>query len=164
MTTPLIASVLDELSGLINDSDLHISQLVLTLLCTIMTVSPASIAGIHSQILPRILDLVVSSLLQGSALVACLQFFSQLVKLEVPGMEFGAIFEVYKVITKSLRTLCTDKLSFWIPYTIATSICTHSHKVVLYTIRNFVTCFCFCIQMLTSFVYNPTANTIHKQV
>ncbi len=98
MTTPIITTVLDELPGLISDSDLHISQLVLTLLCTVMTVSPAAIVGVRSHILPRTLDLVVSSLLQGSALMACLQFFSRLVRLEVPGMEFGAIFEVGKVL------------------------------------------------------------------
>ncbi len=104
MTTPLITTVLDELPGLISDSDLHISQLVLTLLCTVMAVSPAAIVGVRSHILPRTLDLVVSSLLQGSALMACLQFFSRLVRLEVPGMEFGAIFEVGKVLLVLTRT------------------------------------------------------------
>ena len=94
MAPPLINAVLDELPGLINDSDLHISQLVLTLLCTMMDVRPEAIAGVRIHILPKVLDLVVSSLLQGSALTACLQFFSRLVKLELAGMDFGAIFEV----------------------------------------------------------------------
>lgn len=94
MTPPLFTSVLEELPVLINDNDLHISQLVLTLLCTVMEVSPGSISEVRSHILPKTLDLVVSSLLQGSALTACLLFFSKLVKLGLPGLEFAAIFEV----------------------------------------------------------------------
>lgn len=94
MTSPLFTAVLEELPVLINDNDLHISQLVLTLLCTVMAVSPQSISEVRSHILPRTLDLVVSSLLQGSALIACLQFFSKLVKLELAGLNFEAIFNV----------------------------------------------------------------------
>ena len=43
MNEVLYKTVMDELAVLISDSDLHISQLVLTLLGTIMEISPASI-------------------------------------------------------------------------------------------------------------------------
>ena len=43
MTGPLYKAVMEEIPTLISDNDLHISQLVLTLLCTVMNVSPASI-------------------------------------------------------------------------------------------------------------------------
>ena len=43
MTGPLYKAVMEEIPILISDNDLHISQLVLTLLCTVMNVSPESI-------------------------------------------------------------------------------------------------------------------------
>ena len=46
MSAPLYRSVLEELPQLISDNDLHISQLVLTLLCTVMDVSPNSIVEV----------------------------------------------------------------------------------------------------------------------
>ena len=46
MSAPLYRSVMEELPQLINDNDLHISQLVLTLLCTVMDVSPNSIVEV----------------------------------------------------------------------------------------------------------------------
>ena len=149
MNEVLYRIVMDELPVLISDSDLHISQLVLTLLGTVMDISPNSIRQVlcahvhecmctcmcihvcacmctceylgvcirtctcmcifccsHSSpspltlhqirdyILPNTLTLVLSSLLQGSALNACLQFFSKLVKLQLPGLGFRDIFKV----------------------------------------------------------------------
>ena len=51
MTFDLYKAVMDELPVLISENDLHISQLVLTLLCTIMDISPASIAEVRVQLL-----------------------------------------------------------------------------------------------------------------
>ena len=50
MTFDLYKAVMDELPVLISENDLHISQLVLTLLCTIMDISPASIAEVRVQL------------------------------------------------------------------------------------------------------------------
>ena len=94
LTTELYQTALEELPALISDNDLHISQLVLTLLCTVMEVSPGSVVTIKEHILPNTLSLVLSSLLQGSAMVACLNFFRKLVQLGLPGLDFGNIFRV----------------------------------------------------------------------
>lgn len=96
VTTALYKAVLDELPVLICDNDLHISQLVLTLLCTIMDVNPDCIPAVQEHILPNTLRLVLSSLLQGSAMSACLLFFTKLVRLHLPGLDFHAIFKVGK--------------------------------------------------------------------
>ena len=50
MNEGLYKAVMDELAVLISDSDLHISQLVLTLLGTVMDVSPASIKEVCVQL------------------------------------------------------------------------------------------------------------------
>ena len=94
VTAALYKAVLDELPVLICDSDLHISQLVLTLLCTIMDVNPECIPAVQEHILPNVLKLVLSSLLQGSAMSACLLFFTKLVRLHITGLDFQAIFRV----------------------------------------------------------------------
>ena len=112
MNEALYKTVMDELAVLISDGDLHISQLVLTLLGTVMNISPSSIrevspipvpvhvsfqfplSQIHEAILPNIHSLVLSSLLQGSAMTACLSFFAKLVTLQLPGLGFDEIFAV----------------------------------------------------------------------
>ena len=173
MNEELYKVVMDELAVLISDTDLHISQLVLTLLGTVMDNSPSSIKEVslipiflfsslfpslslslplslspsslphspslppsslplspspslpssfppppspslppsspfspsltpslpphqvHTSILPNTLTLVLSSLLQGSAMTACLQFFAKLVKLRLPGLGFQDLFQVH---------------------------------------------------------------------
>ena len=50
MNEGLYKAVMDELAVLISDSDLHISQLVLTLLGTIMDISPASIKEVCAEL------------------------------------------------------------------------------------------------------------------
>ena len=50
MNEGLYKAVMDELVVLLSDSDLHISQLVLTLLGTIMDISPASIKEVCVQL------------------------------------------------------------------------------------------------------------------
>lgn len=92
MTPELYKAVMDELPPLISDNDLHVSQLVLTLLCTVMETNPQSILTIKSSILPRIFQLLLSSLLQGSALKVELLFFSKLVGLDLPDLGFTTIF------------------------------------------------------------------------
>ena len=94
VTAALYKAVLSELAVLINDSDLHISQLVLTLLCTVMEVNPDCVVDMKEQILPSTLNLVLSSLLQGSAMSACLLFFTKLVQLALPGLDFHSVLKV----------------------------------------------------------------------
>ncbi len=107
---------MEELPVLINDNDLHISQLVLTLLCTVMDVSPKSISEVKGHILPNTLNLVLSSLLQGSALAACLMFFTKLVRLGQPGLDFPNVFKVS----------CHSKVLIVTNYVVLNSTCVFS--------------------------------------
>lgn len=54
-----------ELPALLNESDLHIAQLTLNLLTTIAKLHPAALTRVSDHILPEIIVLVKSPLLQG---------------------------------------------------------------------------------------------------
>ncbi|XP_063993301.1 cullin-associated NEDD8-dissociated protein 1 [Diachasmimorpha longicaudata] len=86
--TDLLDKVTAELPALLNESDLHIAQLTLTLLTTIAKVHPAALTRISETILPEILVLVKSPLLQGAALYAMLEFFQALVQAGIPGLGY----------------------------------------------------------------------------
>lgn len=86
--TDLLDKVTAELPALLNESDLHIAQLTLTLLTTIAKVHPAGLTRISETILPEILVLVKSPLLQGAALNAMLEFFQALVQAGIPGLGY----------------------------------------------------------------------------
>lgn len=74
--------IIVELSGLISDSDLHMTALALELCCTLMgdERSSQSVAlAVRNKVLPQALTLIRSSLLQGQALLALQNFFAALV-------------------------------------------------------------------------------------
>jgi cullin-associated NEDD8-dissociated protein 1 len=57
--------VITELAPLLSEADLHIAQLTLTLLTSIAQLHSAALARVSDAILPEILTLVKSPLLQG---------------------------------------------------------------------------------------------------
>lgn len=59
------SQVTAELPALLNESDLHIAQLTLNLLTTIAKLHPTALTRVSEHILPEILILVKSPLLQG---------------------------------------------------------------------------------------------------
>ncbi|XP_061375956.1 cullin-associated NEDD8-dissociated protein 1-like isoform X1 [Gastrolobium bilobum] len=74
--------IIIELSGLISDSDLHMTALALELCCTLMgdrRSSPSVGLAVRNKVLPQALTLIKSSLLQGQALLALRNFFAALV-------------------------------------------------------------------------------------
>lgn len=92
LNSQVITIILNEIPPLINESDLHISQLSLSLL-TSLTRFPAmqDLAIIPQSILPETLLLVRSPLLQGAALQAVLDFFQSLVRSSYPGLDYGGL-------------------------------------------------------------------------
>ena len=90
----MLDKVTDELPILISESDLHIAQLTLTLLTTIAKLHPASLANISDNILPHVLLLVRSSLLQGTALNSMLEFFQALVQAGIPDLGYRELLEM----------------------------------------------------------------------
>ncbi|XP_054718633.1 cullin-associated NEDD8-dissociated protein 1-like [Uloborus diversus] len=88
LTQDMITTVLAELPPLISESDLHISQLTMSLLTSISKVQKQPLMNVTDAILPEILTLVHSPLLQGAALNAMLEFFQSLVTTQLPGVTY----------------------------------------------------------------------------
>jgi len=87
----LFKSVLQELAPLINDADLHLTHLALSLCVSMLVANPASAGTIESDILPKALELIKSPLLQGLALESLLSLLSALVKSNVKN--FNSLLE-----------------------------------------------------------------------
>ena len=81
-----LSPVLAELPPLVSETDLHIAQLTLALLTSVTTSHASTIPVIQKSILPEVLKLAESPLLQGAALAAMLDFFRALVGAGVPGL------------------------------------------------------------------------------
>ena len=81
-----LSPVLAELPPLVSETDLHIAQLTLTLLTSISIHHRQAIPTIQKTVLPEILKLAESPLLQGAALAAMLEFFKSVVSAGVPGL------------------------------------------------------------------------------
>jgi cullin-associated NEDD8-dissociated protein 1 len=87
-------SIIKELPPLVSESDLHVSQLTFNVLSTIATASKASLAKTPHGVLPAIINLLKSPLLQGSALTALLSFLHQLVLASLPGLGFHDLLKL----------------------------------------------------------------------
>ncbi|XP_064651957.1 cullin-associated NEDD8-dissociated protein 1-like [Lineus longissimus] len=94
VTSQMVNEIMKEVPPLISDSDLHVSQLSMTLLTSITKVHRASMSSIQNLILPQILVLVRSPLLQGGALLAMLEFFQALVSSGAPGLGFKELIQM----------------------------------------------------------------------
>ena len=65
-TPSMFSDVIKELPPLINESDLHLSQLTLHLLTSVSRVSKSSMSMVHDGILTQLFSLIRSPLLQGT--------------------------------------------------------------------------------------------------
>lgn len=79
---------MQELPLLLSEADLHIAQLSLNLLTSIAKLLPNALVNISDHILPEILTLVKSPLLQGAALTSMLELFQALVLANLPGLGY----------------------------------------------------------------------------
>lgn len=89
-----ISGVLTEVPPLISESDLHISQLSLTLLTSVAKIHKDSMAQACTSTLPAIMVLIRSPLLQGGALNATLTLLTELVTSGIKGMGFKDLFQM----------------------------------------------------------------------
>lgn len=95
ISTDMLSKVTVELSPLVSESDLHIAQLTLALLTTIAKIQPqALVEPAANAILPQVLQLAKSPLLQGAALTSMLDFFKALVQAELPGLSFNELLNM----------------------------------------------------------------------
>ena len=88
ITPHMLDKVLVELPPLINESDLHVAQLSLTLLTSTATLHKQCLANSLHVLLPCVLTLVRSPLLQGGALKAMQDLFEAIVRAELPGLGY----------------------------------------------------------------------------
>lgn len=85
--------VLSELPALVDESDMHVSQVSITLLTCMAKASPSSLAKISSSVLPGVFRLVHSPLLQGGALVAILDFLQALVQSKTSNLGYSQLLK-----------------------------------------------------------------------
>uniref|UniRef100_A0A0A9YSQ6 Cullin-associated NEDD8-dissociated protein 1 n=2 Tax=Lygus hesperus TaxID=30085 RepID=A0A0A9YSQ6_LYGHE len=91
----LLENVKVELPPLMNESDLHIAQLTLILLTSIAKLQPQALSDLNKPfILPEILTLAKSPLLQGGALVSLLDFLEALARAHLPGLSNKKLLEM----------------------------------------------------------------------
>ncbi|XP_043248018.1 cullin-associated NEDD8-dissociated protein 1 isoform X2 [Colletes gigas] len=90
----LLDKVTTELPALLNETDLHIAQLTLNLLTTIAKLHPVALTRVSDNILPEILVLVKSPLLQGVALNSMLEFFQALVQADIPDLGYRELLSM----------------------------------------------------------------------
>lgn len=84
----LLQVAIAELPPLLSESDLHVAQLSLVLLTTTAKKQPQALIDVHNAILPEIMTLVESPLLQGTALTCTLNLFQALVQANLPGLTY----------------------------------------------------------------------------
>ena len=84
----LLKIAISELPPLLSESDLHVAQLSLVLLTSAAKQHPQALKDVHEVILPEIMILLRSPLLQGSALTCTLNLFQSLVQANLPGLGY----------------------------------------------------------------------------
>ncbi|XP_010862022.2 cullin-associated NEDD8-dissociated protein 2 isoform X2 [Esox lucius] len=89
----MIESMLNELPGLIEESDMHISQMAVMLLTSLAKGCPASLVKIGNTALPGVFHLVHSPLLQGGALSAILDLLQVLVVTKTGNMGYNDLLK-----------------------------------------------------------------------
>lgn len=86
--------VLKELPALVNENDLHVSQLTLNLVTCIAQSCPGTLEKIETTILPRCMTLVKSPLLQGAALQSLLDLLHSLVATQSSSISYTALINM----------------------------------------------------------------------
>ena len=93
LTDENITIIVTEITGLINDSDLHLTHLTLLLVKSVLNKSPHSGCIIKSQVYTKMIDLSGSSLLHGAALQSLISLFQEFVTANVDGLTYRNILD-----------------------------------------------------------------------
>uniref|UniRef100_A0A7N6ACR5 TATA-binding protein interacting (TIP20) domain-containing protein n=1 Tax=Anabas testudineus TaxID=64144 RepID=A0A7N6ACR5_ANATE len=89
----VLEPVLSELPSLVDESDMHVSQVSITLLTCMAKACPSSLAKISSSVLPGVFRLVHSPLLQGGALAAIVDFLQALVQSKTNNLSYSQLLK-----------------------------------------------------------------------
>ncbi|XP_072401896.1 cullin-associated NEDD8-dissociated protein 1 [Diabrotica undecimpunctata] len=90
----LLKHIVVEIPPLLDESDLHIAQWTLIILKAIAVYHPKALLNINDTIMPQILVLVKSPLLQGTALQSMLDFFKSLVVCNIPDLSYDHLLRL----------------------------------------------------------------------
>lgn len=90
----LLKEAISEIPPLLNESDLHVAQLSLVLLTSTAKYQSQALIGTYQTIVPEIMQLVRSPLLQGAALNCMLELFQALVQAQLPGLGYRELLEM----------------------------------------------------------------------
>lgn len=90
----LLKEAISEIPPLLNESDLHVAQLSLVLLTSTAKYQSQALVGTYQTIVPEIMQLVRSPLLQGAALHCMLELFQALVQAQLPGLGYRELLEM----------------------------------------------------------------------
>ncbi|XP_014851808.1 PREDICTED: cullin-associated NEDD8-dissociated protein 1-like [Poecilia mexicana] len=85
--------VLSEIPPLVDESDMHVSQVSITLLTCMAKACPSSLAKISSSVLSGVFKLIHSPLLQGGALLAILDFLQALVVSKATNLGYSQLLK-----------------------------------------------------------------------
>ncbi|CAG5977970.1 unnamed protein product [Menidia menidia] len=85
--------MLSELPPLVDESDMHVSQVSITLLTCLAKACPSSLAKISSSVLPGVFRLIHSPLLQGGALLAILDFLQAIVQSKATNLGYSQLLK-----------------------------------------------------------------------
>nr|CAG4646017.1 EOG090X00HY [Macrothrix elegans] len=106
LTPELLTPVLAEIPPLLSESDLHIAQLTLHLLTSVARVQRTALqaGGVSNVVIPEVLNLLRSPLLQGVALASLLELLQALVEFNPSGSGLG-----YRDLLTSLMNLASKQ-------------------------------------------------------
>ncbi|KAM5147887.1 cullin-associated NEDD8-dissociated protein 1-like [Mantella aurantiaca] len=90
---PMLDPVVAELPSLLAESDMHVAQVTVDFLTTLVSAHPASLSKLGAQTLPQLFQLVHSPLLQGGALASILSFLRALVGSRTPHLGYGDLLK-----------------------------------------------------------------------
>lgn len=128
--------ILVDVPSLINENDLYISQLALTMLTTVIKTHKAFHQIVPQQVLPETLQLVRSPLLQGSALQATLHFFATIMQCSFPGLDHQALLA--KLVEPIFSGIPVHKQAFYSTAKAISAISVGENSRALMTVKQLV--------------------------
>ncbi|KAG5891309.1 hypothetical protein JTB14_002870 [Gonioctena quinquepunctata] len=154
LNVSLLYPIIVEIPPLLDESDLHIAQWTLIILKSVATYHPRALQDINNTIMPQVLLLVKSPLLQGTALQSMLDFFKSLVKCNLAGLNYDSLLRLLLMPITHLTTNHTATL----------------HKQAFYSLAKCVaaitvTCYSHALPVVPQFINEiQTASTDSQQM
>lgn len=108
LTPELLKRAIVEVPPLLSESDLHVAQLSLVFLTSAARQLPQ--AGVYDDILPQVMILLRSPLLQGSALSCTMKFFQALVQTNLPNLSYRVLLD--RLMELDLRQSALHKQAY----------------------------------------------------